>query len=367
MMHVPEPQAASHKPQAVTFKLQAICRRPPAIKLVAYGLWLTAFLTSGSANAQDIHFSQFFNAPYAQSPANIGQFDGDYRAGAIYRQQWRSVTVPYSTFGIGGDAAHFAGVKGLGLGAWIYNDKAGDSRLNTFHADLGASWTERFGESKEHSITGGLQVGITAVSIDYSALRFDAQYNGFTYDPSLGSNEQFTRDSRSHPDLHAGITYRYAPEKRRNFEAGIAFFNLTNPDVSLFDAAPSPLDTRTNLHLSVQFPVSEKMDVLPMLQWQAQGKFRELDLGGMVRYIMLDRWNLMRALQAGIFWRTKDAGYLYAGLEHDDWTFGLSYDINLSRLEPASRNRGGFEVTAIKIFRKRPPVPVRFKACPDQM
>jgi len=36
-------------------------------------------------------------------------------------------------------------------------------------------------------------------------------------------------------------------------------------------------------------------------------------------------------------------------------------------LEPASRNRGGFEVTAIKVFRKRPPVPVRFKACPDQM
>ena len=149
MMDIEEPQAAS-------FKLQAISRRPPANKLVAYGLWLTAFLSCGSIHAQDIHFSQFFNAPYAQSPANIGQFDGDYRAGAIYRQQWRSVTTPYSTFGIGGDAAHFAGVKGLGLGAWVYNDKAGDSRMNTFHADLGASWTEHFGESKEHSIIGGI-------------------------------------------------------------------------------------------------------------------------------------------------------------------------------------------------------------------
>lgn len=53
--------------------------------------------------AQDIHFSQFFNTPYAQNPANIGQFDGDYRMGAVYRQQWRSVTIPYSTFGMGAD------------------------------------------------------------------------------------------------------------------------------------------------------------------------------------------------------------------------------------------------------------------------
>ena len=109
------------KPQAVSFKPQVLARKSTAIKLVASGLWLIAALTSGSTVAQDIHFSQFFNAPYAQSPANIGQFDGDYRAGAIYRQQWRSVTTPYSTFGIGGDAAHFVGVDGPGLGAPLYN------------------------------------------------------------------------------------------------------------------------------------------------------------------------------------------------------------------------------------------------------
>src|SRR5690606_22529147 len=116
--------------------------RRKAATLAAHGLWLSALLICGTLPAQDIHFSQFFNAPYAQSPANLGQFEGDYRAGAIYRQQWRSVTTPYSTFGIGGDAARFAGVEQLGLGAWIYNDRAGTSRLNTFHADLGASWTE---------------------------------------------------------------------------------------------------------------------------------------------------------------------------------------------------------------------------------
>lgn len=320
-----------------------------------------------SANAQDIHFSQFFNTPLAQNPANIGQFRGDYRMGAVYRQQWRSVTVPYSTFGMGGDAASFLGVDGLGLGLWLYNDRAGTSRLNTFHADLGASWSQPLDAAEEHHLTAGAQFGLSNTSIDYNALRFDAQYNGFSYDPSLGTGELFSRDARSHLDVHAGIGYRYAPQARRNITAGVACFNLTTPDASLFNAAPSPLDLRTVVHAAGQLPVSALVDVLPMLQWQGQGTFREFLIGGTARYILLDRWGLTRAVQGGLFMRAKDAGYLYAGLEHDDWTFGLSYDINLSRLEPASNSRGGFEFTAVRVLRKRPPVPVRYKACPDQM
>ncbi len=317
--------------------------------------------------AQDIHFSQFFNTPYAQNPANIGQFDGDYRMGAVYRQQWRSVTIPYTTFGMGGDAAHLAGIRGLGIGAWLYNDRAGTSRLNTFHADLGASFTLPLDRAGRQHLTAGLQFGFSNASIDHNALRFDAQYNGFSYDPSLNTGEQFTRSARSRMDLHGGMAYRFQRDKRHGFSAGFALFNLTTPDVSLFDAAPVPLDRRAVLHAAAQFPIGGQVDLLPVAQWQAQGTFRELDIGGLVRYILLDEWGLTRALQGGLLMRAKDAGFLYAGMEHDDWTVGLCYDINLSRLQPASRNRGGFEVTAIKIFRKRPPVPVRYKACPDQM
>ena len=253
----------------------------------------------------------FFNAPYAQSPASIGQFEGDYRVGAIYRQQWRSVTTPYSTFGIGGDATHFAGVEQLGLGAWIYNDRAGTSQLNTFHADLGASWTERFGDAKQHSLTAGAQLGFTNSSINYNALRFDAQYNGFSYDPSLGNAEQFTRSARSRMDVHAGAAYRYAPDARHRFTGGLALFNLTTPNASssmapLLRWMPAPVHAGGYLG-------ERQADILPQLQWQAQGKFRELNIGGAVRYIMLDRWSLLRTVQAGLFMRAKDAGYLYAG------------------------------------------------------
>jgi type IX secretion system PorP/SprF family membrane protein len=327
--------------------------------------WLTVvmLLAFCTTQAQDIHFSQFFNTPYATTPGNIGLFTGDYRAGAVFRQQWRSVTVPYRTFGLGGDAANVGGVQGLGAGMWLFNDKAGDSRLNTFHVSLGGSWTQPLGGDQQ--LTAGLQLGLTSMSIDYSQLRFDAQYNGFYFDPSLPSNERFTRDAFTHADVHAGAVYRYAPNKRDLVQAGLGLFNLTKPAVD-FNGDRSQLDRRFALHVITRFPVSDKVDVQPMFQYMAQSTYRELDLGGCVRYILLDRFDLLRTVQAGLFWRAADAGYLFAGTEYDDWTVGLSYDINLSDLVPASRNRGGIEITAVRIVRKHP-VPHRYKACPIQL
>jgi type IX secretion system PorP/SprF family membrane protein len=337
-------------------------RRSRSHALLTALVWLCAV---PSLVAQDIHFSQFFQTPYALTPANIGLFDGDHRIAGVFRQQWRAVTTPYRTFGIGGDAANAFGIDGLGAGVWLYNDRAGDSRFNTFHISVGGSWTERFGDSREHCVTGGLQVGLTTISINYADLQFDSQYNGFAYDPSLSNGESFARDALVHPDVHVGGVYRYHPAKRELVQAGFGLFNLTRPRIGFFNAEGDPLDLRTTFHVLTQFPVSEKVDVLPMFQYMGQGPFSELDLGGIVRYILKDRYGVLRAVQGGFFYRAADAGYVHAGLEHDDWTFGVSYDINFSDLVPASRNRGGIEFTAVHIFRKRPMVPARFKACPD--
>ena len=326
---------------------------------------LLIFSTLPSLVAQDIHFSQFFQTPFALTPGNIGLFDGDHRVAGVFRQQWRAVTTPYRTFGVGGDAAHAFGVEQFGAGAWLYNDRAGDSRFNTFQITLGGSWTERFGDRKEHSLTGGLQFGLTAISINYSELQFDNQYNGFYFDPSLSNGETFARDALTHTDLHVGGVYRYHPAKRELVQVGLGLFNLTKPQIGFFGTEGDPLDRRTTFHILTQFPVSEKVDVLPMFQYMRQGPFSKLDLGGTVRYIMKDRYGVLRAVQGGLFYRASDAGYVYAGLERDDWTFGVSYDINFSDLVPASRNRGGIEFTAVHVFRKRAAVPARFKACPD--
>lgn len=316
---------------------------------------------------QDIHFSQFFNAPMAAGPGHIGTFDGHHRFNGTFRQQWRAVTIPYRTFAFSGDAADVAGIRGLGAGAWLFNDKAGDSRLDRTHFSLGVSWTSRFGAEQRHALTAGVQCGLTSISLDPTGLSFDSQYNGFYHDPDISSGEQFTRSSFAHADVHAGASYRCRIDPRTHMTASLAVFNLTTPALRFLSGPATDLDTRYTAQVMVQFPIAEQLDLAPMAQFMGQGTFMELDLGTNLRYILLDRYGLKRGVLFGVHYRAADAGYLFAGLEHDDWTFGLSYDINTSDLVPASRNRGGIELTAIRVLRKRPPLPARFKACPPQI
>ena len=53
--------------------------------------------------SQDIHFSNWQMSPLNLNPANAGMFDGDGRLIFNYRNQWKSVPVPYNTFSFGGD------------------------------------------------------------------------------------------------------------------------------------------------------------------------------------------------------------------------------------------------------------------------
>lgn len=48
-----------------------------------------SLLFANNAFAQDLHFSQFFNAPLLTNPANTGFIpEGDYRIGFNIRNQW---------------------------------------------------------------------------------------------------------------------------------------------------------------------------------------------------------------------------------------------------------------------------------------
>jgi len=55
------------------------------------------------SNAQDIHFSQFFETPLLRNPALAGIFTGDVRVQGVFRDQWNSVTNAYKTASLNGE------------------------------------------------------------------------------------------------------------------------------------------------------------------------------------------------------------------------------------------------------------------------
>ena len=66
------------------------------LKFCAIALLLFFF---AATQAQDIHFSQFYASPLTLNPALSGFHDGTFRVAGIYRNQWRSVTTPFQTYG----------------------------------------------------------------------------------------------------------------------------------------------------------------------------------------------------------------------------------------------------------------------------
>ena len=86
-------------------------------------------------HSQDIHFSQFNLSPLNLNPAMTGAFQGDYRFAGNHRNQWSSVTVPYTTYAFSAEKNNCL-TPPLSLGFQINQDRAGDSRFNTFQIKI---------------------------------------------------------------------------------------------------------------------------------------------------------------------------------------------------------------------------------------
>lgn len=326
-------------------------------------LFVISLLIGNWCVGQDIHFSQFYFAPQYLSPAEIGNFAGKYRLNTNQKTQWKQVSTPYSTFALSGDGKFDFLPKNISLGLSVLSDQAGDSRFKTFSFLPGASY--KLDLNKKSALMGGVQMGFSQISIDESDLSFNNQHNGAVYDPNLPNGENFSRNSRWYFNLNIGANYIFAPEFRKKITIGFAAHNLTSPDQSFFNETGVTLPLRTSLYGNGDWKVNEDFDIMPSVRWMSQAAYDEVLLGSALRYTLLRERDLYRAIFVGYYGRINDSGIAMAGFELDRWRFAMSYDINMSDLDVASRNRGGMEFSLQYIFgRSGFAPPVIHKFCP---
>src|ERR1035438_6805855 len=135
--------------------------------------------------AQDLHFSQWFNSPLTTNPANTGFIpDADYRLGANYRNQWSTVmSEPYSTMSIWGDAQVFRNriqSGWLGLGGVILRDQAGSGNLTSTETYVSVAYHQMLGYSSLLSL--GFNTGLVNKRINTTNLKFPDQFDGKFFD-----------------------------------------------------------------------------------------------------------------------------------------------------------------------------------------
>jgi type IX secretion system PorP/SprF family membrane protein len=313
--------------------------------------------------SQDIHWSQFNDIPLFQNPGNAGNFNGDYRFVANYRNQWKSVTVPFSTLSISADARSYQ-YKQLGYGILFFHDVTGDGKLRTIEMQSNASYLFKLRNDSTHTIRPGINIGLNHRQVNWDQLYFDNQFNGVLFDPSLPTNELYQTDRRTNLSIGVGGVYEYYRNKREKYSAGIGIYNINRPNQGFY-GEKIQRDVRLNLFAKGLHKLDVDWDLVPAINFSIQGKYRELMLGSSVKYTLIDRLGLYRAVYGGLWYRNRDAACLTVGMDYQAWFAGISYDINFSKLVPASNARGGVEFAVRYILNHFKPSRSLHRVCPD--
>ena len=298
--------------------------------------------------AQDVHFSEFYNAPLQLNPSYTGFFNGDYRLTAIYRNQWSSITVPYTTIEGSVDFRILEGVGDkniLGLGLEAFSDKAGDSQFSTNTVALSSAYSLAIGDNKKNYVSGGISAEFGDASIDYSNLVFDEQW----FHPNLPTTENVSLNSYSYVDVSGGISWHYIPNKLTNFNIGFAAFHLNQPIVSFLGENSMVLYRKYIIDASSQLSLNEKLDLYPKAMLDFQGPYTELDAGGLIRCDISSGYKRNYGIYFGLFYRKGDAIIITSRVDVNELSFALSYDITTSALYHDSRAQGGPELSIIYV------------------
>ncbi len=322
--------------------------------------------------AQDAHFSQFYNSPLTLNPALTGLFNGDFRFVGNYRNQWQSIPVPYSTFSASAEANNIVSHKqnGLHAGILVNNQRAGDSRFTTNQIAVSLAYAFKFGRDSSHTLQLGVQPMLTNRNFNTSRLRFDQQYDGTAYNPDESNGESFSTQSITYLDAALGLAYSYRSDARHGLQIGFSTFHINKPKQSFYDNGSIVLDRKINASLSLEMPISGAMNILPAIYYSQQGKYIESLIGARLKLLKSPLRSKITAFYGGVFYRMDgfrnrgDAAIFSVGADYGSFHTAISYDINTSRLTPASSYRGGIEFAVIYIFSRFRAVHSDKKICP---
>ena len=329
------------------------------MKLLYLPVIIFVFIAN-SITSQDIHWSQFNDNQLFQNPAHAGHFDGDFRLIGNFRDQWRSVTVPFNTISMSADAKF----KNIGFGINLFNDQAGDGKFRTVEVQGNISYAIKLTGDSTHVIRPGINFGMNHRQINWDALYFDTQYNGYVFNPGAPTFENNQSSRKTNMSLGAGLVYEWYRDNRFKVLAGVGAFNLNRPNQGFY-TLEIPREIRVNGFVKGTFQLNEKWDLIPSAQFSTQGVYKELVVGGSGKYYLDRKKDIYSALYGGIWYRNADAAYLSFGYDYQDLFFGISYDINFSKLVPASHMRGGIEFAVRYIIRKFKPKRIIHRVCPD--
>jgi type IX secretion system PorP/SprF family membrane protein len=330
------------------------------LKYAALPIAIGMIASASHSFGQDAHFSQFYMAPLSQNPASAGA-NYDLQAILNYKDQWRNVEAPFRTFAFSYDMRLMSsGSKGgfLAAGINLVNDRAGSSRMGYTNATLALTYHVRLGANSTLGL--GVQSGMLQRNVDLNLVSWGMQYDGSAYNPALNSGENLSAGGAfTKFDMSTGLLWTYdntsggrnnAGSSDLKINLGVSAQHLTQPDFS-FVGSDERLYMRYVAHGNALIGISDsRFAIVPGFMYYRQGPAQEIYAGSLFRYVLSRSTEYMErtggaAIYLGSYYRFGDAVSTHLLIDYAQFTFGLSYDINISSLTTASNGRGGLELS----------------------
>lgn len=323
--------------------------------------------------AQDIHFSQFFEAPLLRNPSLAGLFDGDVRLQLVYRDQWKSVT-PNSFRTASFNGEYKMPVSGgddfFTIGGQILLDKAGSAVQSTTHLLPVVNYHKSLSTQRTSYLSLGFMGGWVQKRIDYSKITTNNQYYDENWNAAAPTGEYFTDPTIGYWDGSVGMNFNTSlgSEYKHMFFIGAAYHHINRPKTSFYKNAAIELQPKYVFSTGLKYVIDDFQSFTLHQDVFIQGSSREIIGGGWYSHILGDfPDDPAYVLHGGLFIRYRDAVVPVVKMDIRSFSITLSYDINTSPLKTASQLRGGFELgLTFKSFTKnsssrdRVLCPVRF-------
>lgn len=317
------------------------------IKIIIFVMSISCFYS------QDVHFTQIQYYPLVLNPAMAGA-NYALSGNLIYRNQWKVVASPYNTFGLSVDGRIKKSPKGhfFAGGIKFYNDNTGDLSMRVNDVSLNGAYHLRVQQGQYFGV--GIYAGIIQRSINMQNAKWGSQYDGWQYNSSLPTNENYGSNSFIVPDAGLGFTYTYDKNdgaysrggKNLKFNIGASAFHVNMPVSTFLKNSNDKMYIRYVGFANGDIGIgNSSFAISPLLVFQMQGPSKEILAGLYGKYTFAkSQGSGGGSVSIGSIYRNKDAVTTNIILEYDSYTIGFSYDINISDWKTISRGKGAIEL-----------------------
>lgn len=326
--------------------------------------FLFLLVSMSTLEAQDLHYSQFYNSPHNLNPSLTGMFDGNQRYILSGRDQWRYVPVPWTTVSASFDRRP-AGADNMNIfltwGLNINYDKQGDSKLTLI--DFGGQLAFHNKVSQKSQLSLGLGLGYATKGFDTQSLTWDKQWDGEGFNTSLPSGEQYQNTERIHfLETKAGLNYRYRKSYRTWIDLGVSAIHLLEPEANFSNVEIEKLPRRYTANAVWNQMMSSSFDIQLHGLFQLQDRYDETVFGALVKLYLDEKKGNELAFHFGLGYRTSGSWIPTLAVAFNEWYLGFNLDVDRTAFNTAvNSSRGGYELHLSYIISKVRPM--KYKNC----